>query len=65
MTIITLTPTWHGITPMMLAVLENPDAAPSAKATIREQLLRMATIADAYVASQEDAAKRIGMEDEG
>jgi hypothetical protein len=65
MTTITLTPTWHGITPMMLAVLENPDAPESAKQQMREQILRMATIADAYVASQEDAAKRIGVEDEG
>ena len=43
---INLTPTWAGLIPAMVAVLENPEAEYEAKRTIQEQLTRLATAVD-------------------
>jgi len=47
---INITPTWEGITPMLLAVIEN--GTPEGAAEAREELMRMARIADRAVAAQ-------------
>lgn len=45
---INLTPTWEGILPGLLAALT--DGGPEGQQIAREELTRMAKIADAYVA---------------
>lgn len=44
---IDLTPTWSGILPALLAVIEN--GTPEGQKIAREELQRMATLADMYV----------------
>ena len=44
----TVTPTWEGLLPAMLAVLEG--GSPEARSTIIDELRRMARIADSAVA---------------
>lgn len=46
---IDLTPTWSGILPGLLEVIENGDSF-AARDTARAELRRMARLADAYVA---------------
>jgi hypothetical protein len=46
---IDLTPTWSGITPALVAVLQNPDAPAEAHKTVEKELARMADLADKYV----------------
>jgi len=48
---IEVTPTWEGILPLLLAGAENGSAA------AREELRRMAKLADAYIAARKGGAK--------
>jgi hypothetical protein len=50
---IDITPTWQGILPAILMVLDNGSDA--GKNIARDELKRMATLADRYVASQSTA----------
>ena len=43
---IDITPRWKGVVPFMLEVLKNPDAPDSAKQTITQELIRLATHVD-------------------
>ncbi len=43
------TPTWSSLLPSMLAVIENPKSNLNSRVVIKEELERMAKIADAYV----------------
>jgi len=54
----TVTPTWEGLLPAMLAVLEG--GSPEARSTIIDELRRMARIADSAVARRlaEEAEER-------
>lgn len=45
-----VTPTWTGILPVLLALLENGDS--QGQKTAREELQRMAAIADLWVAHE-------------
>lgn len=47
---IDLTPTWEGILPTILVLLENGNA--KGRADAKAELVRMAKLADAYNASQ-------------
>ena len=49
-TYIDMTPTWAEILPALLMVLE--DGTPKGRAEVKEELRRMAAIADLYVKSQ-------------
>jgi hypothetical protein len=51
---IDVTPTWSGILPALLLVLENGD--PAGKKVAREELQNMARIADLFVTAQKNAA---------
>lgn len=42
------TPTWEGLLPLMLAVLDNRKAKEEAKENVRKEIQRMAQIADKY-----------------
>lgn len=55
-TYIDLTPTWAGVLPIYLAVLENPNAGHDGRTAAREELARMAKLADLYVAGQKAEA---------
>ena len=50
---IDMTPTWAGILPVLLLCVEN--SSPEGAQIAREELLRMAKLADLYVASQTEA----------
>ena len=43
---IDITPTWEGILPVMLEVLNNPKANLQSKKEVRSELMRLARIAD-------------------
>ena len=49
---IDVTPTWEQITPMLARILRDADAVGHDNAL--EELLRMARLADAYVASRKE-----------
>jgi hypothetical protein len=53
---INLTPTWEGILPALLAVLE--DGTETGKKLAREELKRMAKIADFYIKANKRQAKK-------
>ncbi len=53
---IDITPTWAGVLPIYLGVLENPNAAVVARKAALEELARMAKLADLYVAQQKSEA---------
>ena len=46
MTYIDMTPTWEGILPLLLTLLENANA--EGKHTAKTELMKMAKLADAY-----------------
>lgn len=48
---VNLTPTWQSILPMLIAVIESP-ATEEGRKIAKEELHRMACIADAYVAER-------------
>lgn len=52
-----ITPTWEAVLAILLAVIENPNARPSAKASARGELRRMAQLADRYVAIHGDVRR--------
>lgn len=47
---IDLTPTWSGVLPIYLAVLQNPNAQASSRNGAMAELERMAELADMFVA---------------
>jgi hypothetical protein len=47
---IDMTPTWTGIVGLMILVLQNEDASPQSHKGARDELYRMAGLADLYVA---------------
>lgn len=51
---IDLTPTWSDILPVMLAVIQNPDAPQESRTVMFAELGRMAKVADRYVAFQKN-----------
>lgn len=51
---IDITPQWKGVVPFMLEVLKNPDAPDSAKQTITQELIRLATHVDNMNAHKPD-----------
>jgi hypothetical protein len=51
---IDMTPTWAGLLPSMLEVLENPTASHESKTIMREELARMAQGADAFNTLQKE-----------
>lgn len=54
---INIRPTWSGILPMMLAVISNPKASKESRKVIIEELERMATYADNWVALKDPIDK--------
>lgn len=48
-TTIDITPTWAGITPTLLRLLEDPGISEKVKRPVRDELLRMAKLADQLV----------------
>lgn len=51
-----IVPTWSGIMPALLEILENPTAPSESKRIIRDQIMRLCRAADAALADQERAA---------
>lgn len=51
-----IVPTWAGIMPALLDILENPDAPRESKRIIRDQIMRLSRAADSALADQERAA---------
>lgn len=51
-----IVPTWAGVMPALLEILENPDAPRESKRIIRDQIMRLCRAADAALADQEQAA---------
>ena len=45
-----LTPTWSGVLPAMLAVISNPKASQESRRMMVDEMERMATYADNWVA---------------
>lgn len=45
-----ITPSWEGVLPIYLAVIEN-SSSPHARKVAMDELRRMAKLADAYIAS--------------
>lgn len=56
---IDLTPTWEGIMPMLICVLQNPDAEPEGIRAVTSELMRLARMGDklAEVKKQRDEAR--------
>lgn len=48
---IDVTPTWQAVLPLLLDTLESPRMSEDAKKIARAEVLRMAQVADQYVAS--------------
>lgn len=53
---IDVTPTWQGITPALIAVLQNGDS--QGRKIAKEEILRMAMLADLWVKHCDSMAKR-------
>lgn len=53
---IDLTPTWHGLMPAMLRILEDPDQSEAAKQPLRDEIMRLASAMD--VLNAESKAKQ-------
>lgn len=51
-----IVPTWSGIMPALLDILENPDAPRDSKRIIREQIMRLCRTVDADLTDLERAA---------
>ena len=56
---IDLTPTWEGIMPMLICVLQNPDAEPEGIRGVTSELMRLARMGDklAEMKKQRDEAR--------
>jgi hypothetical protein len=52
--VIDITPTWEGILPVLLMVLRNPKASSQSIETAKQELTRMAQLADLYVAQAKE-----------
>ena len=53
---IDMTPTWAACAQIYMAVLQNPDASFTSIQSAKEELLRMAAIADVAVAASKEEA---------
>lgn len=46
---IDITPTWESLAPVMIDIIKNPDASFQSTKIAKEELLKMARVADKYI----------------
>ena len=49
MNTIDITPTWTGLTPVLITIIKNPHASFESQKMVQGEFLKMARLADSYV----------------